>query len=463
MPQQREVVCGSWHQPNGVARAVYAKVFKGKRAYHHFKRDLAGVRSLLKAGIPTPAILAEDQIDGKKTEYVAIYSAIQNAKNIEEVWLYLADDARFNLAKRLVQVLAQHHAAGLIQTDLYLKNFLLADDAIYSLDGDGVRHLSKLFRWRQQLKNLATLFSKMDVLDGKWLHELFSVYCQRLGFESSMTEVIRLQRLTSKIRHQVTTRYADKKVFRRCTDVSVVQDATYFLAFSTDFNVERSGLLSLDRFLLNTAFNIKNGRTCTIASAQIAGRLLVIKRYNIKNFWHGLNRAFRQSRAAISWANAHRLIISNIATPKPLALVEERFGFLRGRAYYLSEYVDAPDVLQFFASTQSDDERRLVASNIAKLFHKLYLLKFSHGDFKATNVKVLNFEPVLIDLDALQAHFGQFFSDWRFERKHVMDIKRLMQNWRDDADAFMLLKNAFLTEYAGQSPLVHILNRAGLH
>jgi hypothetical protein len=190
---------------------------------------------------------------------------------------------------------------------------------------------------------------------------------------------------------------------------------------------------------------------------------VVVKRYNIKSFWHGLSRAFRTSRAAQSWANAHRLLISNIATAQPLALVEERWGVFRRRAYYLSEYVDAPDALQFFAQCASADDRLVVARQLVALLHKLYLLKYTHGDFKATNIKIVDLKPLLIDLDAMQAHSFCRFGDWGFERKHIKDVKRFIRNWDNDRQTQAFLKQALSAEYAssGSKALKEILIRAG--
>jgi tRNA A-37 threonylcarbamoyl transferase component Bud32 len=464
VPQQREVVRGVWQDKNGITHSVYAKKFLGNRAFKHFQRDLAGVNCLLAANIATPPLLFEGEVEQKNAAYVAIFSAIKDAKNAEEIWCNLSEEARFNLAYKLVQAVAQHHRAGLQQTDLYLKNFLVANDVIYSLDGDGIRPLPAMFRRYQQLKNLATLFSKMDVLEDVWIERLYKTYCQETGIDFALSCALNVQYLTEQIRYQVTSRYADKKVFRSCTDVKVTQNFRCFEAIAADFGLACPDLSSLDQFLLKAELNIKNGRTCTISMALLASKQVIIKRYNIKHFWHGVNRAFRSSRAAKSWANAHRLIISNIATAKPLALVEERFGCLRRRAYYLSEYIDAPDVMQFFAQVAQLDDKRNAARNLAILFYKMYLLKFSHGDCKATNIKIVNLAPVLIDLDAMQVYFGGIFSDWWFERKHIKDLKRLMKNWENDTEMTALLKQAFMLEYAAVSPNVHhgILFRAGI-
>lgn len=458
VPGKRDVYRAVWQDQN-----VYAKVFIGKNNAYYASRDLTGVNWLADAGIETPPLLMQGKVKGGQAQ-VLVFQAIEQAQNAEEAWRHRHDAARFELAQRLVTVLAQHHQAGLIQTDLYFKNFLVQDEIIYTLDGDGMRRLSWLFRKRQRLANLATLFSKMDVLDDQWIPELYQHYCRQLKVACKISDQRAVQLQTQKIRSHMANAYADKKVFRTCTDVKVSKRFDQFLAVARNFEFGLDSHGFLDSLLANRETNLKNGNTCTVACATIAGRQVVIKRYNIKNFRHGLNRALRRSRAAVSWANAHRLLISEVATPRPLVLLEQCFGPLRRRAYFLSEYVEAPDALQFFAGSADEEDKKTAAANIARLLYRLYLFRFSHGDFKASNIKVVNLEPVLIDLDAMQAHrcLG-----W-FERKHIRDLQRFMQNWEHDAETAARLKHALRVQYAvhGDAQSVrtaeNILIRAGI-
>lgn len=458
VPGKRHVYRARWQD-----KPVYAKLFFGKNNAHYATRDLNGVRYLMQAEISTPPLLFQGHTQDSQAE-VLIFLAIEHANNAEAVWHDCDEKQRFELVKQLVLTLAKHHQAGLIQTDLYFKNFLVQEENIYTLDGDGIRRLSSVFHKRQRLRNLATLFSKMDVLNDQWIPLLYQYYCQQLSTVYTIADQLAVMSMTRKIRSQMASAYADKKVFRTCTDVKVSKRFDIFLAVSRDFELSSVMPQFLDSALIDTKTNLKNGNTCTIAKALIADRQLVIKRYNIKNAWHGLNRAFRVSRAALSWANAHRLLISDIATPKPLALLEERFGCLRRRAYFLSEFVDAPDAMQFFLQSTKLEDKEVVASNIANLFHRLYLFRFSHGDFKANNIKIVDLKPILIDLDAMQAHGTSRYAGWWFARKHIKDLHRLMKNWEHDVETSGLLKKALRLHYASQDVNAgdNILIRAGI-
>jgi hypothetical protein len=458
VPGKRLVCRCVWNSQN-----VYAKIFVGKNAERYAGRDARGVTWLSQAGIATPSLLCTHELAGRQAR-ILIFAEVSDAVNAEQQLSALDASQRFEFAGLLVQAVAAHHRCNLIQTDLYLKNFLIKANVVYTLDGDGVRRLSGFCQKRRKLANLATLLSKFDALDDGWIKGLYARYCSHTRMMNKASDEVKLICLTQKIRQSQASDYADKKVFRNCTDVKVLQTFDSFKAIASGFDIGNIGARFLDGFLVKPEQNIKNGNTCTVGIAELANKKVVVKRYNIKNFWHGLNRAFRVSRAAQSWANAHRLLISNIATAQPLALVEERWGVLRRRAYYLSEYVDAPDTKQFFAQCASADDKLVVARYLAALLYKLYLLKYTHGDFKATNIKIVNLAPVLIDLDGMQAHRLGCFSAWWFEHKHIKDLKRLMKNWEHDAETTRLLTQALRLEYASQDINAghNILIRAGI-
>jgi tRNA A-37 threonylcarbamoyl transferase component Bud32 len=214
VPQKRLVCRGVWQ-----GKIVYVKLFLGANATKYAARDVAGLALLVAAKINTPPLLYQGEAADKNAQ-VLIFEAIEPADTAEAVWLNLNQNMRFSLAKKLVAEVAKHHNAGLLQTDLYLKNFLVAGETIYTLDGDGIRHFSQL-KDDQALQNLAVLWSKFDVLDiEKWQQELAETYSDIRTWHE-VADPKNLATMANLHRLKAASNYADKKVFRQCTDVQV--------------------------------------------------------------------------------------------------------------------------------------------------------------------------------------------------------------------------------------------------
>lgn len=445
VPRQRIVVRGVWNE-----QQVFAKLFYGERAKQHYLRDLSGVNYLVAANVSTPPLLYEGQssIDGAPA-YVLIFTAIAGAVNAEQLLAVSDQQARFDLASELVRVVATHHQANLIQTDMYPKNFLVVEQQVYSIDGDGIRHYVRL-DLRTALHNLSLLLSKFDILDMEyWFDDLLVIYMRTRGLGSSLHRTAVL-RLTKIYREKVASAYADKKVFRQCADVNVHQYPHLVTARASHFEnlVIPAQINELDA-MMTEARMLKDGNTCTVALVRIGTTDVVIKRYNIKNLTHRMSRMLRQTRASISWANAYRLKFYGIETPSPIALIEQRNFSLRGKAYFLSAYVDAPDVAAYFAEMSETALREEAIKAIVQLFYRLYLLKVSHGDMKFSNIKMLDTRPMLIDLDSMQQHRSEYFA----LKAHAKDVRRFMQNWKDDTSLYNAFLKAFKVVYVNHAPL----------
>ena len=433
---------------------VYAKCFIGKQAARYATRDKRGSGWLAQAGIHTPALLLESALASQQAR-ILIYAAV-DADNAEQAWQALTPEPRLELALRLVAEVARHHRAGLLQTDLYLKNFLVDAQAVYTLDGDGIRRLRLLGRQCQRLDNLARLISKFDVDQvAAWLPALLAHYAHHARV--ALPGLLAMQQRITRHWQAEMQQYADK-VQRTCTDVCTNKSAARYIAVNRRFDSAglQRALQDPDRFLdAPDVRRLKSGNTCTVAAMEIDQRKLVIKRYNIKSFWHGLGRAWRPSRAVVSWANAFRLQLKGIATPTPVAVLERRHWGLRREAYLLTEFLAARDAVAFFADPSvPEDRRRLVAQRVATMFYQLYCLQLEHGDFKATNLLIHDHEPVLIDLDSMQQHACQR----RFRRRHVRDLKRFLKNWQSDTATQQLLISALKTVYTD----ARVLQQAGI-
>lgn len=423
VPKKRLVVFGTWNE-----QPVVAKIFYDSHAKSHSEYELEGVELLVSCGIPTPRVLLSTPIF-KKHAYVLVFEQMTEAENLDEFWRNKADTEEWiSVLHALTIELATQHVLGILQKDLHLKNFLLKGNQIYTLDGGTIDSFGELLPKKESLDHLALLFSQLGVGTEELQHALFQTYTQARGWIVKRSETQFLYKAVKKCNMKRKKDY-QKKIRRNC---SAFAKKTRFL--STAMYDREHYSADLLKFLTHpeTAFShpgleiLKAGRSATIIKTQMADKTYVIKRYNMKNIWHWLRRTLRSTRAAESWRLANTLRLFGIATPKPIAFVEKRFLGLRSTSYLIMEYVDGPNLLQYFAHYQANDPRyEKVAERVMTLLKNIAKMQMSHGDLKATNILIENDQPLLIDLDGMKEYKKQS----KANRIYKQEMKRFMQNW----------------------------------
>jgi tRNA A-37 threonylcarbamoyl transferase component Bud32 len=384
---------------------------------------------------------------------VLIYAAIPQADNVQQVYAQSDAGQRAGLIASVVRVLAQQHAAGLVQTDLHLKNFMLAHGQVWSIDGDGIR--KKTLTRRAAYQQLSALIGKLAVLEQQaWVGSLLAAYQQVRHWPADIDSG-QILAWAARDKAAAVREYVERKIFRNCSDVVWQQTSDFVLARNAHV-----ALADLSPDTLETAMQagklLKDGNTSTVVRSRLMQLDMktqldvVIKRYNIKHLLHALGRSWRPSRAAHSWSNAHRLQYYGFLTPQPLAMLEKRFFGLRGEAYFVSAVSEWPDALTFFQTVQDHALRTEALRQLALTCYQFYLLQISHGDLKASNLQLdAQGRVIVMDLDSLQQHrCGR-----RAMRAHVKDIRRLLQNWKDDTSLYNALLQSFQAVYEDRTPL----------
>jgi tRNA A-37 threonylcarbamoyl transferase component Bud32 len=173
---------------------------------------------------------------------------------------------------------------------------------------------------------------------------------------------------------------------------------------------------------------LKAGNTATLVVVKVDGKEVVIKRYNIKNFLHGFRRFFRQSRAWVSWRNAHLLTYMNIPTPQPIALMERRWGPFRKNAYFINEYVYGTPLNHVFDDKRIDAaDIHPITEKVGEIIQSLVDLMIGHGDTKASNFIVTKDDIKIVDLDVMK----EYTCTRKFHKAFKKDTERFMKNWSD--------------------------------
>lgn len=174
---------------------------------------------------------------------------------------------------------------------------------------------------------------------------------------------------------------------------------------------------------------LKHDATTTVALVPGDECGWVIKRYNTKNLWHALRRQLRTSRALNCWWAAAWLRDASIDTPRPVAVLEERYWrVLRGRSYLVCKFIDGETLdkvlgRQALEGPVGHDELIAQAAGIIRRLREHGIV---HGDLKATNFVVQGGRVFLLDLDAARRASGR-----RLAAGLDKDLRRFLRNWDD--------------------------------
>ncbi|HDK38323.1 MAG TPA: hypothetical protein ENG92_04835 [Thiolapillus brandeum] len=406
-------------------KQVLAKLFLGKDRQREAEQDALGVKAMMAAGILTPALWLESRVEGKGYP-ILLFDFISRARSFRQSWAEAGENQQTGLLEALLQLVAKQHQAGLHQRDFHLNNFIL-DEAgqLYAIDGGdfiiGDRPLEK----SSSIASLGVLFGHFPQEVFLNASQLLIKYFQQRGWEVSDRILRQVGQVANDFRHRRARRIS-RKSFRNCSEFMVRKEENLHICQRRDFSPD-----ALHKWLQASNLSpraedsvLKRGNSQTVWISHMDGLEVVIKRYNLKNPWHAMRRLFTRSRAAKSWANAHRLRVYHIATPQPLAMIEERWGVFRRRAWlitakargvganhYISDHADESAVKRLAAVVRSFGENGLV-----------------HGDMKATNFMMSDESVEVIDLDSM----SRPLTDVMLRRLVAKDHKRFLQNWRDD-------------------------------
>lgn len=416
LPGKRLVVKAEYNGKQLVIK-LFVKRKKGER---ELAREKRGYQLAKQAGVHVPKLVfATDDLQ----DYCAIaYRYLKKAKPFTDKKKTLN-----TYVDELLQFTAKLHNFGIVQNDFHLGNILLVEKDLYLIDLASVmgRAQGKPLDKTASLANLAMLVVQFKPKQQQILLNRLEVYYQARAWTLNVADRNRVNKAVDKAWQKRKTNYLSK-CFRSCTMTAYKKTFSQQYAFRSSF-LDEVGSKFIDEIdeLVSNGQILKAGNSATVVQVEYAGKKLVIKRYNIKNWWHFLKRCYRPSRAAASWRNGNLLQLLGIATPKPLGFIENRIGFFRRNAYLVCERSGGQEILTVYKYRPPTEDELTQLKDIFKLF-KQY--RVSHGDLKATNLLIKKKGKIqLIDLDAMQEHG----IDKPFQRAIAKDQKRFVDNWAE--------------------------------
>lgn len=437
MPGKRLIAFGRLGDQEVVAKLFYEQKYRKRQC----RREVAGVKALFEANIPTAKLLYQGTTSQGRVE-ILLFEKIPNATGIATLWAKKKSIEQYKpIIRALTVELATQHVLGILQRDLNLNNFLVNDEGIYSIDTAAIEKFEDYpLDKKLSLDYLGLFFVQLGVGTEELQSELLAIYAKARGWivrksdlkiiQEAMNQAIRtrIMRFRKKLRRS-STAFKRMNHFNKTVmfDREYLSDALMTILKNPEIIFQQQNKIAL-----------KAGRSASVAKFTLDNRTLVVKRYNIKNKKHWARRCLRRSRAAHCWQLAQQLRMVGISTARPVAYIENRiFGF-RGKSYFIAEYVDGLHAGEYFANFQPDDKRyTLIAERILKLLKNLSEIRITHGDLKMTNILIEKDRPVLIDLDGMREHKTQF----RFKHLFKKEIQRFMKNWEDQPAVHALFDN----------------------
>ena len=396
-----------------IDQPYFVKIFYGEGARRYWQRELTGASYFAKAGVPRAQVLASGNTEDGQG-FVVVYELLPQAQSV--------DPNNSQHIENIVQILAQLHAAGFVQTDVHLNNFVLSQQKVYAVDADGARSVRLL---RQQFTNLALFFAQRSAdYDGQVV-ELWHLYANKRGeYVQKMGSANQLLALTKQQRRARIAKYL-KKTQRECSEF------VHRKRWQRETVCEREYWPLLQHFTvfpeeyMQQGEVLKLGNSSTVVRIKVDGHSLIVKRYNIKNALHRIRRWFKR-RARNAWCNGHHLAFIDLPTAKPIALVESRFGWFVGVSYLVMPDCGTHTLLDQVhnwerAGQDYENQFADVAKDVVALLEKLRAAHLVHGDLKATNLIITEDGVKLIDYDALARTNGG--------QDSLIDVHRFMQNW----------------------------------
>ncbi|MGK9066720.1 lipopolysaccharide kinase InaA family protein [Stutzerimonas chloritidismutans] len=432
LPAQR-YVC----RANFDGRLVLAKLMVGGKAEKNFIRERDGAALLVNQQMPTPALLSSGCVAGQGGWL--LFDFLEGSQSLWDSWRAVEAEAPLSVGQHSVlsnalTLIAEMHLRGLWQDDLHLENFIVSQGILHVVDGGGVKaqEPGKPLSRNLVLKNLGVFFAQLPAALEPFLEDMLVPYLM-----ANNTHALPLETLLRETRIRRSWRLDDylKKTVRDCSLFQVSIGPFRALAARREEADLLSELEPDPDQLIESGQLYKNGGSATVARVELCERAVLIKRYNIKSPVHWLKRFWRPSRAWHSWVEGNRLNFLGVPTPRPLAMKEQRWLWMRGRAWLVTELLTGDDIIARFQPHLDGAPPECELLALDRLFAALIRERISHGDLKGHNIFWEKGRWMLIDLDSVRQHRG----DASFSRAYARDRARFLRNWPSDSALHRLL------------------------
>ena len=415
---KRKVFDAVWNN-----RDVIVKIFSDKyKAKRHLKREWTGLINLKNRKLNAPEPLFYGRTENSNWAIVTEKIA-SSSTALEILEKFDNHNQKIEFLTMICKQLATQHINGVLQKDLHLGNFLLANNKIYTLDPGQITFFKGHVPQNKCISQLALLTLYAPDNNLLTIKIIRDEYFKSRSWELN-TSIEAFLNKQIKIQRQRTIKHGLKKSLRTSKRYVKIKTEYFVAVFDKSFyqKVKSADFINQLDSLIARGHILKDGNTCFVSHISWNNNDIVVKRYNHKGFFHSLRHSIKKSRARRAWLHAQRLGMLDISTAKPLAYIEKKKGFLIWSSYLITEYTDGTNLYNFMRNESISKETRLISTQqLEELLNKLAKYRITHGDLKHSNVLITKNGPVLTDLDAMKIH--RFY--WTFKIRRTKDLQHL--------------------------------------
>ena len=141
----------------------------------------------------------------------------------------------------------------------------------------------------------------------------------------------------------------------------------------------------------------------TTVAIQTLSDQYVVKRHLERSWRHIVKQWFCISRAEKCWRDTLFLVDNGYPTPKPIGFQEQRLGSLRGKSYFVYEYVEGETLRSIAAPMKNQRLLRQYVRQLCEIWRLHWQLEVNLHDGHPDNFLVAPSGKIwVIDLDKLQ-------------------------------------------------------------
>ena len=434
-----------FHGPVGW-REIFKNLFQIKTPVIGAQREYEALNHLSKNNINCPQIkgFGKKGINPANSSSFIITEELYGTLSLEEFFLKnlhknLSFNQKCNLIKASASIIRKMHSSGLNHRDLYLCHLHVKEDIdfnnikIYLIDLHRAQIRSSVpLRWT--IKDLGGFFHsaiQFNFTERDFYRFLMSY------FDCSLGDLFgRHQHIIGKILDRAFSMYLKpnlKKFSRNDSlidskesefDIHSFNSGKLFIEKNLDLN-QFTPFLNDESILISEGEVIKNEKGHLIVKIKIMDRYFFVKKYRIKNIFHGISRLIKKTRALNSWLMIYWLNAVGIRTAKPILLYEEN-GVLGARSSFLiTEEIEGKRLDE---ATDQNTNLDLVVARIESFFKRMNWIKVSHGDAKTSNFFINQKGLVTFDLDSSKRRKLNFFHNKAISKDKNRILKSLEKN-----------------------------------